>query len=229
MTAVADRTVSEMILLSAVALEEQGHSPFTAEELIVAVWQRYPKPFGLKGFVERHPDANKVLTSLMGEKGIVRRGWLVKMGQKLYALTRDGRSEAGRLVCKERGEADAPPPPPREEKLPRELEQFLLGLLESSAVHKYQENRKPELTFADACRFWAITENLTGSALDARLEAFRNTLADVKRRMGRGSLLLSTRRSVSLDEVTQLDHVHAFLTQRFDRHLNLLRSRGAKR
>jgi hypothetical protein len=227
-TAVADRTVSEMLLLSAVALEEEGHLTFTAEELVVAAWQRFPRPFGLKGFAEQHPDANKVLTGLMGEKGIVRRGWLVKMGQKLYALTRDGRSEAGRL----RGDPDAPlppPPPPREEKLPRELEQTLLGLLESTAVQKYREDRKAELTFADACRFWAIPESLTGSALDARLDSFRATLSDVKRRMGRGSILLSTRQSVSLEEVARLDHLDAHLAQRFDRLLNLLRSRGAKR
>lgn len=224
MTAVADCTVSEMILLSAVALEEQGHSTFTAEELIVAVWRRYPGSFGLKGFVEQHPDANKVLTSLMGEKGIVRRGWLAKMGQKLYALTRDGRGEASRL----RGDPDAPPPPSREEKLPRELEQFLIGLLESDALQKLREGRKAELTFADACRFWGIAENLTGPALDARLDSFRVTLADVTKRVDR-TVLLSTRRSVAAEEVAQLGGVHTALRERFDRLLNLLRSRGSKR
>ena len=34
----------------------------------------------------------------MGEKGLARRGWLVKMGQKLYALTRDGRQVVRRLL-----------------------------------------------------------------------------------------------------------------------------------
>jgi hypothetical protein len=164
----------------------------------------------------------------MGEKGLVRRGWLAKMGQKLYALTRAGRTEVARLAGDTDVPAPAPAPVPAEEKLPRELEQFLLGLLESSAAQKFREDRKRELTFADASRFWNITENLTGSALDARLSAFQTTLADVKRRMGRSSVTLSTRRSVLPDEVAQLSQVHTHLTERFERILNLLRTRNAR-
>lgn len=232
MSVVADCTVSEMILLSAVALEDQGRTPFTAEELTVAAWQRFPRAFGLRGFVEQHPDTNKVLTSLMGEKGMVRRGWLAKMGQKLYALTRKGRDQAERLSVEPAAAPlvlPATPVAPREEKLPRELEQFLLGLLESSAVFKFREERQSEWTFADACRFWGITENLSGSALDARLAAFESTIADVKRRMGRDRVLLSTRRSVAPEEVAELSQIHTFLEKRFERHLNLLRSRNGRR
>ena len=86
-----DFTVPEKILLAAENLEKQGHSPFTAESLIVASWQKFPSTFGLKGFAEKYPDSNKILSSIMGEKGLARRGWLVKMGQKLYAMTREGR------------------------------------------------------------------------------------------------------------------------------------------
>ena len=37
----------------------------------------------------------------MGEKGLARRGWLVKMGQKLYALTREGRNVVRRMMDQE--------------------------------------------------------------------------------------------------------------------------------
>jgi hypothetical protein len=47
---VDDFTVPEKILLAAENLEKQGHSPFTAEALIVASWQKFPSTFGLKGF-----------------------------------------------------------------------------------------------------------------------------------------------------------------------------------
>ena len=77
---------------------KSGQSPFSAEALIVAAWQKYPQTFGLKGYAEQYPDSNKVLTSIMGEKGLARRGWLVKMGQKLYALTREGRQVVRRLL-----------------------------------------------------------------------------------------------------------------------------------
>src|SRR5438067_10047204 len=88
--AVLECTVPEKILLAAHHLEEQGQSPFSAEALIVASWQKFPKSFGLKGYADQHPDSNKVLSSIMGERGLARRGWLAKMGQKLYSLTKEG-------------------------------------------------------------------------------------------------------------------------------------------
>src|SRR3954451_19662227 len=87
----AEGTWPEKILLAASQLEEQGQTPFSAEALIVSAWQKYPKTFGLKGYEENYPDSNKVLSGIMGEKGLPRRGWMIKVGQKLYSLTRDGR------------------------------------------------------------------------------------------------------------------------------------------
>ena len=84
---VDDFTVPEKILLAADQLDKTGQSPFSAEALTVAAWQKFPKTFGLKGYTELHPDNNKILAAIMGEKGLARRGWLSKMGQKLYALT----------------------------------------------------------------------------------------------------------------------------------------------
>ena len=93
-----DFTVPEKILLAAHELEEQGQSPFSAEMLIVAAWQKFPRTFGLKGYAELYPDSNKVLASIMGAKGLANKGWLMKMGQKLYALTREGRNSVRRLM-----------------------------------------------------------------------------------------------------------------------------------
>src|SRR5579871_5055043 len=95
---IAECTVPEKILLAAYQLEEQGQSPFSAEALIVAAWQKYPRTFGLKGYDEQYPDSNKVLASIMGEKGLARRGWLIKMGQKLYSLSHEGRRAVRRLM-----------------------------------------------------------------------------------------------------------------------------------
>src|SRR5207237_3082659 len=95
---IADCTVTEKILLASFQLEQEGQSPFSAEALIVACWQKFPRTFGLKGYTDLYPDSNKVLSSIMGERGLTRRGWLVKMGQKLYALTREGRHVTARLA-----------------------------------------------------------------------------------------------------------------------------------
>src|SRR4029077_13631192 len=113
-------------------LDKQGQSPFSAEALIVASWQKFSKTFGLKGYSDRYPDSNKILSSIMGEKGLARRGWLIKMGQKMYALTREGRGVVRRVLLQE----EEPSPQGSTVKLPRDQERFLLALLESTAVQK---------------------------------------------------------------------------------------------
>jgi hypothetical protein len=217
---IADCTVPEKILLAAHQLEQEGQSPFSAEALIVASWQKFPKTFGLKGYTELYPDSNKVLSSIMGEKGLTRRGWLVKMGQKLYALTREGRQVTTRLA--QGGES---PAAATGVKLTRELEKYLLGLLNSVALEKYVEDRKQELTFADACRFWGITESMHGDVLDSRMNRMRAQLADLDRLVGSESVDLSNGRNVSADDIATLTALHEYLEERFARHLNLLRSR----
>src|SRR5262249_1259938 len=200
-----------------------GLSPFSADALIVAVWQKYPRTFGLKGYDEQSPDSNKVLASIMGEKGLTRRGWLSKPGQKLYALTHDGRRVVRRLLHGddqlESVQKDRPV------RLAKEHDKLLQGLFVTSAYEKFREGRLQELTFADACRFWSITENLSGEALDGRLDHVRAALADIERLVGLGSANLSDGHSITLDDVGQLGDIHNHLLQRFSRHLTLLRNR----
>src|SRR5437764_6329036 len=124
-TNVEEFTVPEKILLAADHLDKEGQSPFSAEALIVASWQKFPKTFGLKGYAEQYPDSNKILSSIMGEKGLARRGWLIKMGQKLYALTREGRNVVRRVLLED-GED---PMLGGNIKLGRDMEKFVIGLL----------------------------------------------------------------------------------------------------
>jgi hypothetical protein len=224
---VDDFTVPEKILLAADHLDKQGQSPFSAEALIVASWQKFPKTFGLKGYAELYPDSNKILSSIMGEKGLARRGWLVKMGQKLYALTREGRHVVRKVTLEE----DEPLPNGSLLRLSREQEKFVQALLDSSAVQKFEENRKGELTFADACRFWGITENTKGDALDSRLTHAQGQLAELDRILADNDAELSSSRVLTAGDVRVLTNIHRYMEDRFDRHLNLLRSRstGQKR
>jgi hypothetical protein len=217
-------TVPEKILLAAQHLEELGQAPFSAETLIVAAWQKYPQTFGLKGYADLYPDSNKVLASIMGEKGLARRGWLVKVGQKLYDLTREGRQVVRRLLQ----DGDQPTAPAETVKITKDQEKLLQALFASSAREKFVEKRKQELTFADACRFWGITENQHGDALDARIDHVRATLASVERSVGLGSTTLSDGREISADEIAGLAEIHEHLYDRFSRHLTLLRTRGGR-
>jgi hypothetical protein len=180
----------------------------------------------LKGYADQYPDSNKILSSIMGEKGLARRGWLVKMGQKMYALTRDGRQVVRKVMLQEEE-------PSSDNgsllKLPREQERFLLVLLDSTAVQKFEENRKAELTFADACRFWGITENMKGEALDGKIHQVHTTLSELDRQFAEHDAQLSNGRVITAGDVRVLTNIHRYMEDRFDRHLNLLRARPSKR
>jgi len=218
----ADATVPEKILLAAFQLEEEGKSPFSAEDLIVASWKRFPKTLGLKGYAELYPDSNKVLSSIMGVKGLVRRRWLDKKGQKLYSLSRDGVHIVRKL---QQGEEESPAVE-ASPRLSRDQDKLLLHLLGAVAVRKYDDDRRNELTFGEACRFWGINENAHGEGLDSRLHRFRTTLAEIDRQLAGGNADLSNGRSISEEDVEHLTQVHDYLEERFARHLNLLRTRN---
>jgi hypothetical protein len=220
---IADCTVPEKILLAAHQLEEEGQSPFSAEALIVASWQKFPRTFGLKGYADLYPDSNKVLSSIMGEKGLARRGWLAKMGQKLYSLTRDGRVVVQRLQ-----QGEEPMAAPVAVKITRDQEKFILAQFASAAVEKFDEGRKPEINFADACRFWGINDSTHGEALDERMNRVRTILSDMERILGTGDTELSSGRSISGDDIAHLADIHQYLHERFARHLSLLRNRVEK-
>ena len=227
MNVLADCTLPEKILLAAHQLDEAGQTPFSAKALVVSAWQKYPVTFGLKGYSEQYPDSNKVLASIMGEKGLAKRGWLIKMGQKLYTLSRDGKVVVRRLL-----QGDDAPPPPRVSgaavHVPKEQDKLLNTLFGTTALEKFLEGRKQEWTFADACRFWNITENLAAEILDSRLDHLAAVLADLERQVGTGNIVLSNGRSVSADDVAKLYEVHSQLSTRFSRHLTLLRNRAGR-
>jgi hypothetical protein len=221
----ADCTLPEKILLAASHLEDLGQSPFSAEALIVAAWQKYPKTFGLKGFEDFYPDSNKVLAGIMGEKGLPRRGWMVKVGQKLYTLTRDGRQIVRKLL---QGE-DTPPLTAKRAtaRLTRDQDLLLQGLFASIAYSKLRQGREAEWTFSEACKFWSIGERM-GASVDARLDEIQRHLTDVERALAAGPQTLGNGRDVTAAEAGTLCDLHQQLEQRFGRHLNLLRSRAER-
>ena len=226
MNQLAEWTLPEKILLAAAHLEGMGQSPFSAEALIVSAWQKYPKTFGLKGFEEQYPDSNKVLAGIMGEKGLPRRGWLVKVGQKLYNLTRDGRQVVRKL---QQGE-DTPPLTARRgsvAKLTREQDLLLQSLLASPAFTKLRQGRQSEWTFSEACRFWSMNDRL-GAAVDVRLDELQRSLTEVERVLASGPQTLGNGREITGKEAGGLNDLHQQLEQRFSRHLHLLRGRAER-
>jgi hypothetical protein len=222
--AIADLTVSQKILLAAHKLEDQGHTPFTAEALTVAAWKDSPRTFGLRGFDSEYPDNNRVLACIMGERGLAKRGWLVKVGQKLYSLSRQGKEEARRVLAGD----DSPLPKRRalaKIQVPKELEQQLVSMFTTTAFRRYEEGMKREITYRDAARFWGMPENAHGQQVDDVLNKVPGILAAVEQLLIGESIDLSNGQSVSQADLKSLAAVHRFLTEQFARNLNQQRER----
>jgi hypothetical protein len=211
---IEDCTVPEKILLAAHQLEENGQSPFTAEALIVVAWQKYPKTFGLKGFDTQYPDSNKVLASIMGEKGLARRGWLSKAGQKLYTLTKDGHVVVKRIL--------------KGEDRPASKQSTVRVNMDCVAMEKITGGLKQEVTFTEACKFWGVVDGMNSAQIDHRLASVRKTIDHLDRQIGLGTAVLSSGQSISQNDVSKAVEAFKYLEERFARHLNLLRARTAK-
>jgi len=225
--AIAECTVPEKILLAASELEGRGESPFTAEALIVCSWKNYPKTFGLKGFWDLHPDSNKVLASIMGEKGLAKKGWLDKVGQKLYVLTEDGREVVQRLRQGEPVTLSRPAKSIKTGGFPQELEIFLQAIFDSAAYTKFQEQRRAEIVFIEACRFWGLADGISAEAIDIRMMEFADTLKLVKAEI-KPNTMLSNGRSMDNEELDFIMKVHEFLLDRFGRNLAMLRHKSPR-
>jgi hypothetical protein len=226
MNTIVENTLPEKLLLAASHLEEAGQSPFSAEALIVSAWQKFPRTFGLKGFEDKYPDSNRVLAQIMGEKGLPNRGWMVKVGQKLYSLTRDGRQVVRKLL---QGEEVPPLTSKRAapvDRLPKEVDILLQTLLCAGVVAKARQGRQEEWTFAEACRFWGLGER-TGNAVDTRLDELQAQIVQAEKVLANGPQMLGNGVEITAEQAGQLADLHHQLEQRFARHLNLLRSRAS--
>jgi hypothetical protein len=85
---------SETLLVAAYHLEQRGLAPCSLEDLIVEAWKLNPNRFGLRGRTKSYPDANRVSAQLSARAGVVRRGYLLRIGPGLYQLSAKGRQIA---------------------------------------------------------------------------------------------------------------------------------------
>lgn len=223
-----DLTAVQKLLVAALELEQAGHKPFTAEALTVAAWKKWPQAFGIKGFREHYPCTNSTFTCLMGKRGLPARGWLVKVGQKLYTLSRQGTEEARRVLA-----ADDSPLPRRRAlakiRVPKELERQLAPLFMTTAFCRYEEGMRREITYRDACKFWGLAETAHGEAVDQTLARVPAALAAVEQLLIGDSVELSNGQSVSQSDLKALAGLHRFLNDQFARDLRLQRERSFRR
>jgi len=183
-------TVCNKLLLAAFQLHQQGHRKFTAEDLVVAAWRRFPNTFGLKGHNDesgapRYPDSNRVFAEIMGSKPIRKRGFLVKVGRKVYELTETGQ-EMGRHLQSAAGTAEQQDKKDAKPSVSREVMTELKHLVESRAFQKVDNGELEALTFHDACMFWGITPQSSAIDLEGRHADIEGIIETARRALGGG-------------------------------------------
>jgi len=191
-------TIPDLLLRTAATLD----APFSAEQLVVAAWKLHPIRFGLKnGYEKQYPDSNRVLSCLMGAKGLVKRGWFVKVGEKMYRL-----SSTGRFIL------DGHIPEKFKTKkmvirLQAEEEKFL--------AHLYLFDEPT--TFTEASRWWML-----GPDPLVDLSHFSQSLSRIATILKTQDALLPDGRHVEWDDINKLQLLHESLLARHAKQLRKL-------
>lgn len=212
-------TAEEKLLLVASDLQKDRRS-FSAEELVVAAWTRFPETFGLRGFESKHPDSNKVFWRIMGRKGLRAGGWLQKVRQKMYRLTEAGRIAAVQLHGKS-GNGE------RAQDLSRNSRSILQRLLTSRALAKIRSGQSDQLAFRDAEEFWSISARINAHTLENRLadvEAVLAAVDDIIRETGRPICLEPNALFVGSTELADLRTTHGTLKRKFKDNLDYIKA-----
>lgn len=222
-------SITEKLLLAAFELEKNGRRPFSAEDLVVSAWRKFPDAFGLAGYRDKsgsliYPDSNRVFAEIMGSKPIRKRGFLKKVGTKMYQLTEGGREHARLFLTEIRQETI------QKAALPRDIEEELKRLFGSKPVEKFRNNRIEEITFYDACSFWGISPRSSAIELEGRIANFekvielaRNVVNDKMATFEHGS------RAFGSQDLDSLLKIHLDLVQRFQEEIKIIQRRTDER
>jgi len=230
-------TVSDKLLIAACDLDSGERRTFTAEDLVVAAWTRFPRTFGLRGHhdeqgIPKYPDSNRVFAEIMGSKPIRKRGYLEKVGQKTYQLTVSGRQAAVKLTQQATAKATAGTERAIGGKatMSRETLARLEHLLKTRAVLRAQNGELDRVTFHDACVFWGITSSSKAIELEGRLAEVDSVIAETEQAVASGASELRTGgRGLSPMTTDLLRDVNAQLQARFSYELETIRQRTDQR
>jgi len=219
-------TIAEKLLLAGLSLREKRKT-FSAEDLVVRAWEMYPDTFGLAGY--DYPDSNRVLTNIMGTKGLRGKGWVQKVGTKQYRITSKGRSDAAALM-----ETSGKKSEQRvlRSELRREAGKWLDELVSTTAAQKVLNDKTGPLTFYDACGFWGITARSNANTLNERLKRFDTMMTEAEGALEKNNeaegLKLSSR-VVTKSEMQTLQEAHEEMQKQFSTELDVIRRRTDER
>lgn len=162
-------SLSDKVLLAAVRLSSADiKAEFTAEDLVVAVWELDRGAFGLRGHEQAHPDNNKVYTKIDGKSGLVTKGFLSKAGERTLRLTTSGLAHAVKLE----GTADVE----HVAKLDRAMQDIIRQVLSHPEFVSWMRDNNSPTRFRGAGHFWGIAPGTPAEAVRSRVLGVERTL-----------------------------------------------------
>ena len=172
-------TAAEKVLLSAFELSESKNQ-FTAEDLIVKCWEKFKSDFSLQGY-ENFPNSNAVLTHLMKAEGpLLKRGWIDKIGPKIYSL-----SDTGAIYCQNLTSSDTLNSNNIKENnsskinISRDVKLNIKSFISNRVAQQVLKNDDyKKLHFNSACSFWKVHQNMTYPEITAKLKNVENWIND---------------------------------------------------
>ena len=227
-------SVVDKLLIAAIDLVREGKDRFSAEDLVVNAWKHFPDTFGLSGYVDKngrriYPDSNRVFAEIMGSKPVRKKGYLKKVGVKMYQLTESGQNQARQLSASFDQESCAQADIAKS-GLNREMVNKIKRLFSSKAVEKYLGQRIDEITFYDACSFWGITPRSSKIDFEGKIANFKNLIeTSLKDAKGKKLSFEHGGRSYSPKELKLLLKVHDLLMMNFEKQVEVIRKRKDER
>lgn len=221
---------TEKLLLAAFRLEESGKRRFSAEDLVVSVWQNFPNAFGLSGYRGKngkllYPDSEKVHKRIVSSAPIRKLGFLKKVGKRMYQLTEAGRDQARIIVSSGKTKS-----PVEKITLSRETASALRKLLASKVMAKFRTNQMEQITFSDACSFWGISPRSSAIELEGEIANFERIVKSAKE--ATKNKMVSFEHSGDVfgeSDLEDLFQVHRGLLQKFHSELSVIQRRTDER
>ncbi len=161
MTGTNDLSATQLLLVAASKLPEVFHE----SDLVVAAWKESPESFGLRGYESSHPDSNRTLAPLCGNRGLVAQGWLVKHPDRYYGLSKAGSEQVREMAngCRK---------PLHKRKIPTVAAALLDTLFQSQAFTRWRSGMLAGMPamhadlylelFDDGSVIQVVLDNMTG-------------------------------------------------------------------
>jgi hypothetical protein len=164
--------LKEQVLLAALECSSGDcRKSFTIEDLLVSAWKKDRAAWGLRGYENEHPDADKIHKEVDSRgatnKGIVGLGYLEKVHQRVFRLTSAGLVFASSL---------RPSDPIVREKAGRKLEEEIKPILEHPVFQMWLQDPTLPKYFREAGHFWGVAPGMPSKTVRERVNAVERTL-----------------------------------------------------